>query len=161
MNCGLFLRGYVNHPQDPGGMTNLGVTKRTYDHYYNTDIDEDGMRQLNKTDVEPIYHDNYWLKCQCHRLPSGVDWSVFDFAVNSGTRRASKLLQRAVRALEDGIIGSNTLAKVDMFPAEDIINEIALYREQFYRSLGTFDTFWRGWLKRNEQTRQQALDMAD
>ena len=46
--------GYVNHPSDPGGMTNLGVTKRTYDEYHGTDVTEDEMRQLTKADVEPI-----------------------------------------------------------------------------------------------------------
>ena len=61
--------GFVNHPSDPGGMTNLGVTKRTYDEYHGTDIDEEGMRQLTKADVEPIYRRNYWNRCRCQDLP--------------------------------------------------------------------------------------------
>ena len=73
--------GYVNHPKDPAGMTNLGVTKKTYDNYYNTNIDEQGMKQLTKADVEPIYRELYWLKTHCQELPSGVDWAVFDYAV--------------------------------------------------------------------------------
>ena len=52
--------GYVNHPSDPGGMTNLGVTKRTYHKYHGTDIDEEGMRQLTKADVMPVYRRNCW-----------------------------------------------------------------------------------------------------
>ena len=71
--------GYVNHPKDPAGMTNLGVTKKTYDNYYNTNIDEQGMKQLTKADVEPIYRELYWLKTHCQELPSGVDWAVFDY----------------------------------------------------------------------------------
>ena len=91
--------GYVNHPKDPAGMTNLGVTKKTYDNYYDTDIDKEGMKQLTKADVEPIYKDRYWLKCQCQELPSGVDWAVFDYAVNAGgPSRAAKALQRALGA---------------------------------------------------------------
>jgi lysozyme family protein len=90
--------GYVNHPKDPAGMTNLGVTKKTYDNYYNTDIDEQEMKQLTKADVEPIYKDRYWLKCQCQELPSGVDWAVFDYAVNAGPSRAAMALQQAVGA---------------------------------------------------------------
>ena len=79
-------------------MTNLGVTKKTYDNYYNTDIDEQGMKQLTKADVEPIYRELYWLKTHCQELPSGVDWAVIDYAVNAGPSRASKALQRTVGA---------------------------------------------------------------
>ena len=151
--------GYVNHPKDPAGMTNLGVTKKTYDNYYNSDIDEEGMKQLTKADVEPIYKDLYWLKCHCQELPSGVDWAVFDYAVNAGPSRAAKALQRAVGALEDGIIGPQTLALVKQENRIDIIDEIAEYREDFYRSLSTFDTFGRGWIRRNEETKDQAVKM--
>ena len=151
--------GYVNHPSDPGGMTNLGVTKRTYDEYHGTDIDEEGMRQLTKADVEPIYRRNYWNRCRCQDLPSGVDWAVFDFAVNAGTGRAAKALQQAVEVEQDGSIGPMTLMKVKKVPVENIINRTAVYREKFYRSLKAFDTFGRGWLRRNDETREQALDM--
>ena len=65
--------GYVNHPSDPGGMTNLGVTKRTYDEYHGTDVTEDEMKALTKADVEPIYRRNYWDRCRCPDLPTGVD----------------------------------------------------------------------------------------
>ena len=149
--------GYVNHPSDPGGMTNLGVTKRTYDEYHGTDIDEEGMRQLTKADVEPIYRRNYWNRCRCQDLASGIDWAVFDFAVNAGTGRAARTLQKAVGATEDGSIGPLTLMLVKQHEVANIINRIAVYREEFYRSLSTFDTFGRGWLRRNDETRKQAL----
>ena len=151
--------GYVNHPDDPGGMTNLGVTKRTYDEYHGTDVTEDEMRALTKADVEPIYRRNYWDRCRCPDLPTGVDWAVFDFAVNAGTGRAAKALQQAVEATQDGSIGPLTLILVKRVPVENIINRTAVYREQFYRSLKTFDTFGRGWLRRNDETREQALAM--
>ena len=151
--------GYVNHPADPGGMTNLGITKRTYDEFHGTDIDEQGMRELTRDDVDPIYKRNYWDRCRCGELPSGVDWAVFDFAVNSGTGRAAKALQKAVEATEDGSIGPMTLMEVERVEPHNIINRIAIYREQFYRSLSTFETFGRGWLRRNDETREQALNM--
>ena len=151
--------GYVNHPKDPGGMTNLGVTKRTYDEFHGTDIDEEGMRNLKKSDVEPIYRSNYWNRCRCQDLPSGVDWAVFDFAVNSGTGRAAKALQKALEAEQDGSIGPLTLMKVKDHEVVNIINRIAIYREQFYRSLSTFDTFGKGWLRRNDEPRRQAIHM--
>ena len=76
--------GFVdgNKIGDPGGLTNMGVTKKTWDDYYGDDIDEEGMRQLTKANVEPIYRRNYWERCRWQDLPSGVDWAVFDWAVN-------------------------------------------------------------------------------
>ena len=152
--------GYVNHPSDPGGMTNLGVTKRTYDEFHGTDIDEERMRNLTVEDVTPIYRRNYWERCRCQDLPDGIDRAVFDWAVNSGTGRAAKALQRAVGTLEDGAIGPQTLMCVGNEKPEEIINRIAIHRDSFYRELSTFDTFGRGWLRRNDETREQALDMA-
>ena len=77
----------------------------------------------------------------------------------AGTGRAAKALQKAVEATEDGSIGPLTLMKVEQHDATNIINRIAIYREQFYRSLSHFDTFGRGWLRRNDETRKQALAM--
>jgi len=76
--------GFVdgNKIGDPGGLTNMGVTKKTYDDFHGTDIDEEGMRNLSIEDVVPIYRQNYWERCRCQDLPSGVDWAVFDWAVN-------------------------------------------------------------------------------
>ena len=149
--------GFSAHPDDPGGLTNLGVTKAVYDEFYGGDATEEVMKALTKGDVEPIYRRNYWERCRCQDLPSGVDWAVFDLAVNSGTGRAAKLLQRAVEAEEDGSIGPLTLMLVNKNNTENIINRIAMYREQFYRSLSNFDVFGRGWLRRNDETRKQAL----
>ena len=151
--------GFVNHPKDPGGMTNLGITKQVYEEFHGVDIDEEGMRNLKKADVEPIYRSNYWNRCRCQDLPSGVDWAVFDFAVNAGTGRAAKALQKAVETEPDGSIGPLTLMQVKNHEVVNIINRIAIYREQFYRSLSTFDTFGKGWIKRNDTTRRQAIHM--
>jgi len=117
------------------------------------------MKALTKHDVIPIYRRNYWDRCRCPDLPNGVDWAVFDLSVNSGTGRAARLLQRAVGAEEDGSIGPLTLMKVKGLDSTSIINRIAVYREEFYRSLSNFDVFGRGWLRRNDETRKQALAM--
>ena len=151
--------GFSNHKDDRGGLTNLGVTKAVYDEFHGTDATEEDMRNLKKSDVEPIYRSNYWNRCRCQDLPSGVDWAVFDFAVNAGTGRAAKALQQAVEAKQDGSIGPITLMKVKDHEVVNIINRIAIYREQFYRSLSNFDTFGKGWLRRNDETRRQAIHM--
>ena len=149
--------GYSDDSRDSGGKTNLGVTKRVYDEYHGVDATEDEMRALTKADVTPIYRKNYWDRCKCHDLPSGIDWAVFDFAVNAGTGRAAKTLQRAVGAEEDGSIGPLTLMLVKKHESTNVINRMAVYREDFYRSLSNFDHFGKGWLRRNDETREQAL----
>ena len=117
------------------------------------------MRQLTTTDVEPIYKENYWLKCKCHELPPGVDWVVFDWIVNPGPSRAAKALQRAVGASTDGVIGPQTITAATAVDRVDLINRMALYRGQFYLTLSTFDTLGKGWLRRNDETQIQALKM--
>ena len=98
--------GYVWHEEDPGGETNLGVTKKVYQDWGGTKE----MIDLTVEDVAPIYKKNYWDRCKCDELSSGLDWAVFDWAVNSGTRRVSKALQKACGAERDGVIGNKTLA---------------------------------------------------
>lgn len=154
--------GFVNGNKigDPGGLTNMGITKRTYDEFHGSDIDEEGMRELTVEDVLPIYRRNYWERCRCQDLPSGVDWAVMDACVNHGTGRAAKFLQRAVMVNQDGSIGPLTLMAVAENDPEEIIEKLAEYRDAFYRSLSTFETFGRGWIRRNEETKEQARELA-
>lgn len=153
--------GYVNHPRDPGGMTNLGVTKRVYEAWVGREVDEAAMRALTPDDVAPIYRANYWDAVWGDHLPSGVDFSVFDWAVNSGPARAIKALQRIVGSVSDGIMGPKTMQAVMDMDAEKIIDMMHGERQRFYERLDTFDTFGRGWTRRNNETRQAALLMAD
>ena len=76
--------GFVNHPDDPGGITNLGVTKKVYEEWVEREVSEQEMRDLTKENVAPIYKSNYWDRCKCNSLDSGLDFAVFDWAVNSG-----------------------------------------------------------------------------
>lgn len=152
--------GYVNHPRDPGGMTNLGVTKRVYEAWVGHEVDEAAMRALTPDDVAPIYRANYWDAVWGDHLPSGVDFSVFDWAVNSGPARAIKALQRIVGSVSDGVMGPKTMQAVMNMDAEKIIDMMHGERQRFYERLDTFDTFGRGWTRRNNETRQAALLMA-
>ena len=104
--------GFVNHPRDPGGMTNLGVTKKVYEEWMGREVSEQEMRDLQPKDVRDLYKKNYWDRCKCDDLPSGLDFAVFDWAVNSGTGRSSKGVQKACGAEPDGAIGPKTLALV-------------------------------------------------
>ena len=151
--------GFVNHPQDPGGMTNLGVTKAVYDKWICRESTKSEMMDLKPDDVAPIYKKNYWDKVRGDDLPSGVDWCAFDWAVNSGSGRPAKAIQRAVGATADGAIGPMTLQAVMNHEPQMIIENVFSQRQKFYESLRTFEHFGRGWTRRNKETLDQALSM--
>ena len=151
---------YVNHPSDPGGSTMRGVTQAVWEDWVDRPATEEEMKSLTVDDVTPIYKKNYWDRIKGDALPSGVDFAVFDLAVNGGTGRGAKMLQKVVGVTQDGGIGPQTLGAVSRMDPSDIIEQYAAEREAFYRRLKTFDTFGRGWLRRNEETRLAALEMA-
>ena len=148
--------GYVNHPKDPGGETNLGVTKRVYEEFGG----EKEMKDLTKEDVEPIYKKNYWNRVKGNDLPEGLDLCIFDFAVNAGPGRAAKFIQRLVGTTVDGGIGPNTLKCIDDYVKENSVAEtIEKYqsmRQEYYEGLSTFETFGRGWTRRVDEVTQEA-----
>ena len=149
--------GYVNHPKDPGGETNLGVTKRVYEEWGGTK----DMVDLTVEDVAPIYEKNYWGRTKCDDLPSGLDLCVFDFAVNAGPGRAAKYLQSMIGTTVDGGIGPNTLKAVYNYVEEvglqGMIEEYQSGRISYYEQLSTFETFGRGWTRRVNETTEEAI----
>ena len=151
--------GYVNHPKDPGGETNLGVTKRVYEDFGGTK----DMKELTQADVEPIYKKNYWDKCKCDDMPEALALCVFDFGVNAGPGRAAKYLQTMIGTVADGGIGPNTLKALDSYlESESVKSAVATYqaeRQKYYESLATFDTFGRGWTRRVDETTDKALTL--
>ena len=151
--------GYVDHPADPGGATNRGVTKRVWEEWVGHEVTKDDIKALTVDDVTPLYRKRFWDACKCDNLHGGVDYVVFDVAVNSGTGRAAKFLQEAVGVTADGSIGPRTLAAANDFGPNLIINKMCDRRESFYRSLPTFKTFGKGWMRRAEEVRKKALEM--
>lgn len=151
--------GYVNHPADPGGETNLGVTKRVYEEWGGTK----DMKDLVREDVEPIYRKNYWTRLKGDNLPSGLDLCVFDFGVNAGTGRSAKYLQSMIGTVADGGIGPNTLKCLEeyitKYGIEQTIRNFQAERQSYYESLNTFETFGRGWTRRVDETTEAALNM--
>ena len=151
--------GYVNHPKDPGGETNLGVTKRVYEEWGGTK----DMKDLTVEDVSPIYKKNYWDRVKGDELPAGLDLCVFDFGVNAGTGRAAKYLQNLVGATADGAIGPGTLRSVNAYVQVEglaqTIDEYQRARQGYYEQLSTFETFGRGWTRRVTETTELAHSM--
>ena len=151
--------GYVNHPQDPGGETNLGVTRRVWQEWVKRELHDGEMRTLTPTMVGPLYKAKYWDAVSGDLLPAGVDLCVFDCAVNAGVGRASKFLQQVVGVNQDGQIGPATLAAVSKREPSVIIAEFCARREQHYKSLETFATFGKGWMRRLDSVESECKEM--
>lgn len=151
--------GWVNHPDDPGGETNLGVTKNVWESWVGHRVKT--MKNLTPEDVKPLYKKKYWDVVKGDDLPSGVDYCVFDASVNSGPGRAAKWLQEAVGAFPDGAIGPKTLAAVNAMNPIDVINAMCDTRQSFLEELVTFRIFGRGWTRRVSEVRQTALGLAN
>ena len=152
--------GYVDHPKDPGGATNLGCTKKVWEEWVGHEVTKDDIKALTIADVSPLYKARYWDKCRCDDLPRGVDFAVFDFAINSGVGRASKLLQRAVGVAADGAIGPATLAAVADANPRELATKICELRLAFLQVLPTWETFGKGWGRRVKETEKTAFNMA-
>jgi lysozyme family protein len=156
--------GFVNHPKDPGGATNLGVTKKVYEEWVGHPVTEQVMRKLTPQLVSSLYKVKYWNVLKCDDLPAGLDLCVFDFGVNAGTGRSARYLQRLVGAREDGAIGPKTLslvkALVTLKGGDNVVDEFQESRRVYYRKLPTFSTFGRGWLRRVDEVEVAAKAMA-
>jgi lysozyme family protein len=152
--------GYSDHPRDPGGATNLGITLDTLSSWRGQVATKSDVRALTVPVVSPIYRRRYWDAVEADGLPSGLDYAVFDFAVNSGVSRAAKYLQAIVGVPQDGKIGPVTLAAVKERDAADLIEKFCANRLAFLRGLSTFDTFGKGWTSRVNGVLKDALLMA-
>lgn len=153
--------GYVNHPADPGGMTNLGVTKATWEVWVGREVSEAEMRALTPAAVTPLYRARYWDAVAADALPTGVDYVVFDPAVNSGPGRAARWLQDSVGVLIDGSIGPRTLAAARRMDPADLIDQVCDRRIRFLRGLPTWSTFGKGWDRRVREVKASALAMLE
>jgi len=151
--------GFSNHNADFGGMTNLGVTKKAWEAYVGHPVDEAEMRGLTPEIVAPFYKTRYWDACKCDELPLGVDYAVFDFAVNAGVSRASKTMQAALGTAADGIVGPATIGVSVNADPDHFLEKFSAAKEHFYRGLQTFDVFGKGWLRRVSEVKQTAEGM--
>ena len=151
--------GYVNNPKDPGGETKMGVTKAAWSTWLKRTIMPGEMAKLTIADITPFYKALYWDKSYCPQLPLGLDYMVFDASVNMGVGQSIRLLQRSLGCVADGVIGPNTMKAINDADTKTLIDKFSAQKEMFYRSLATFATFGKGWLRRVEEVKQAALSM--
>ncbi len=161
--------GYVDHPKDPGGATNFGITRKTLARWRHINpwfmLKKSQVRALKKPEVAAIYRALYWDRCRGALLANGLDHAVFDYAVNSGPSRAIRHLQGLVGAKPDGVLGALSLRaiqrKINTIGARGLINALCDRRLGFLRRLSNYSTFGRGWRNRVEEVRRLALNVAE
>lgn len=152
--------GWSDHPKDPGGATMKGVTLATFRRYVDPKATKDDLRNITQAQISDIYRRHYWNAVKADDLPDGIDYAMFDFAVNSGPDRAAKYLQAVVDMRQDGKIGPQTLAAVEAQLSGTVIRDLCDRRMSFLRGLKTWPTFRKGWTARVSSVRARALEMA-
>jgi lysozyme family protein len=152
--------GYSNHPSDPGGPTNYGITIRDARAYWKQDATAADVRNLPLAVAKSIYRTKYWAALRCDELPAGVDYAVFDYGVNSGIGRAARVLQRLLGLADDGIVGPRTLATAACADASRLIDAICDERLAFLQGLRTWPVFGNGWGRRVREVRATARAIA-
>lgn len=152
--------GYVDHPKDPGGATNMGITFATLAAYRGRKVTKADVRALTVAEAREIYRVNYWNPVKGDLLPAGVDVSTFDYGVNSGPSRSIKELQRVAGVPADGRIGGVTLTKVRAMDAKTVVQKHCARRLSFVRGLTTFKTFGKGWSRRIADIEARGVAMA-
>jgi lysozyme family protein len=151
--------GFVNHPRDPGGATNMGITLRTLQEWRGKPVSVEDVRDMKREEAMLIYLAEYWRPAHCDDWPDGVDLTVFDYAVNSGVAKAVLTLQKAAGVKADGIVGPKTRAAVRNHPPAKLIWRINTRRLNFLQRLRHWATFGRGWGRRVEATVLASMEM--
>lgn len=147
--------GYVNHPADPGGETNWGITRRTA----NANGYTAPMRAMSRAQAVEIYYKAFWLRYRCADMPAALAYQFFDAAINHGYGNAARMLQRAAGTADDGIVGNLTIDAVRRLPESDMLMRFNAERIDFYTKLSQFPTFGKGWVRRvAENLRHAAAD---
>lgn len=132
--------GYVDHPNDPGGETKFGISKRSYPG--------EDIRGMTLARAKQIYRRDFWGPAGCDAVPSAIKFDLFDTAVNSGVRTAIKLLQRAVGEADDGVLGPQTLQAAQSMDPERLVARFNGWRLDYMNDLPTWPSFGRGWAQR-------------
>lgn len=146
---GLSEGGEVNHPDDPGGHTNHGVTQVALDDWRKANgLGPQSVSHLTKDEADTIFIDNYFRPVWFDRLPSGLDYAMADYSVNSGASRPIKSLQKIVGAKADGVLGVNTMAKINARDPVDLVIALCEERFAFMQRLKNWKTFKNGWTSR-------------
>lgn len=151
--------GYVNHPKDPGGATNKGITQHTYDSYRGKSRAQ-SVKLITDAEVAAIYKSRYWDAVCGDELHQGLDYAMFDFAVNSGPQRAIRFLQSILGLKLDGVMGPSTLAAARGQNTEWVVLKLCDKRLDYLKFLPTWPTFGKGWAQRVSDVKSLGMRLA-
>ena len=152
--------GYSNHPSDPGGPTNFGITIGDYRRYVKQDATAADVRAMRLDEAKAIYRGKYWNAMRCDELAAGLDYAVLDYGVNSGVKRAVKVLQRLLALLDDGTMSDAVIAAARKRDTADLVTRLCNERLAFLKRLRNWPVFGAGWGRRVSEVRAAALAMA-
>lgn len=152
--------GFVDHPEDPGGATNMGITIGTLGEFRGGSVSIDDVKNLTREEAVRIYEARYWTRAKCDLMPAPIGFFLFDAAVNHGVGNATRMLQRALGVIDDGIIGPITLREIQESAPLDLLEEFAAQRMYFYGRISTFRTFGKGWSRRLFSAAFEAYSLA-
>jgi lysozyme family protein len=153
--------GYTNHPSDPGGPTNFGITIYDYRKYVRPQARAADVKAMTVDEAKAIYRAKYWDAQRCDELPAGVDYAVFDYGVNSGIGRSGKVLRRMLGLADNtSTVSDAAIAQASARDAKQLIGAICDERLRFLKSLKTWGVFGKGWGRRVADVRAAALAMA-
>lgn len=152
--------GYVDHPADPGGATNMGITFAVLQSWRGKPITKQDVKDLTEEEAMEIYKMNYWRPTKCGQLPAGIDLVMMDGAVNSGINRSPKWIQLALGVTPDGKVGAMTIGAARDQNRIKVIDDALDRRLAFLQRLKHWPTFGRGWKRRIDSVREVAKDMA-
>lgn len=154
--------GYTNHPSDPGGPTNFGITIFDYRMYVNPDATAADVKAMTVEEAKRIYRAKYWDAQRCDELPAGVDYAVFDYGVNSGIGRSGKVLRRALKLPDNtSVVNDAVIAAAGASDAQALVIAICNERLRFLQSLKTWGVFGAGWGRRVAEVKRTALALAE
>jgi lysozyme family protein len=153
--------GYADHPRDPGGATNLGITRATLAAARGRPVTKAEVACLTRVEAAAIYRKNYWNAVRGDGLPSGLDAVLFDHAVNSGSGTAIRMLQRALGIAADGRMGASTLRAAATADPREMISQLCRARLASLARLKTFSTFGKGWTRRIAEIERRALALVE
>lgn len=152
--------GYVDHPADPGGATNRGITIAVLAEYRGKPVTKDDVRALTEAEARAIYRARYWTPIRGDDLHPAVAYVTMDAAVNSGVSRAARWLQQAVGVAADGAIGPRTIDAAAKADPAHVVETCCAERLAFLQSLKTWPMFGRGWERRVREVESEALRLA-
>ena len=152
--------GYGNHPSDPGGPTNFGITLADARRYWKSDATAADVRAMPQSVARDIYRQRYWSALRCDALPDGVDYAVFDHGVNSGVGRAGKVLRRILNLPDrSSTVTNEVIAAASKIDPAQLVTAICTERLAFLKALKTWSVFGRGWGRRVAGVQSAALAM--